>query len=201
MLKPKQIRKYHEFRRKGVTASLALQWAKTVEPPIYFNGEKTKIDVDGFSVEIESSPDVDGDTSYLGEFTDTWSEEAIERSNVRRGEYKYFLPAESQDSLKDQFSRLGHSKDDSTRLAQEAVQRALNRMEDCGNGWSFIGIIARASWDGVELGSASLWGIESDSGAEYLSETAWELAQEAVSEAIATIERMKQITLSHDRLR
>jgi hypothetical protein len=53
----------------------------------------------------------------------------------------------------------------------------------CNDEWSYVGVIVTASRNGIELGSASLWRIESDDG-EYLLETANELADEAISDAL-----------------
>lgn len=52
----------------------------------------------------------------------------------------------------------------------------------CNNEWSYIGIIVTAFRNGIELGSASVWGIESNAG-EYLRDTANELLEEAIGEA------------------
>lgn len=56
----------------------------------------------------------------------------------------------------------------------------------CDDQWNYVGIIVTASRAGIELASASLWGIESDS-ADYLTECANELAQEAMTDAQAAI--------------
>lgn len=52
----------------------------------------------------------------------------------------------------------------------------------CNDDWSYVGVIVTASRAGIELASASLWGIESDSD-DYLTETAQDLAQEAINDA------------------
>jgi hypothetical protein len=56
----------------------------------------------------------------------------------------------------------------------------------CNDEWSYVGVIVTASRNDVELGSASVWGIESDAG-DYLLETANELAADAIAEARETI--------------
>ena len=61
--------------------------------------------------------------------------------------------------------------------------------------WFFCGIIVKARRHGVTLGSASLWGIDAnfpDSDNSYLTETAVELASEAIAEAKATILKLCQ---------
>jgi hypothetical protein len=72
------------------------------------------------------------------------------------------------------------SPDDIDGLPQEHIE-AWKRDE-----WFFCGVIVTASIDGVELGKASLWGIDCNfpgSDNSYLSEVASELEAEAVSEA------------------
>ena len=59
----------------------------------------------------------------------------------------------------------------------------------CRDDWSWIGVVVTASREGVELGSASLWGIESDAGA-YLVDTANNLIAEALADAKARVERI-----------
>lgn len=56
----------------------------------------------------------------------------------------------------------------------------------CDDSWNWCGVVVTASRAGVELGRASLWGIESDAGS-YLVETANELAGEALAEAAAKV--------------
>lgn len=55
--------------------------------------------------------------------------------------------------------------------------------------WSWVGVVVTASKFGVELGSASLWGIESDS-SEYHQQVADELADEAIDDARQTIQKL-----------
>lgn len=52
----------------------------------------------------------------------------------------------------------------------------------CNDDWHWCGIVVTAYRNGIELGSASLWGIESDS-SDYLEETARELCEEAMEQA------------------
>lgn len=56
----------------------------------------------------------------------------------------------------------------------------------CNDDWHYVGVIVTASRNGIELGEASLWGIES-SDSSYLLETANELADEALTDARAAI--------------
>jgi len=59
----------------------------------------------------------------------------------------------------------------------------------CDDRWHYVGVIVTASKDGIELGRASVWGIESEAEA-HLLETANELAPEALTEARATLAKL-----------
>lgn len=59
----------------------------------------------------------------------------------------------------------------------------------CSDQWSYVAVVVTASCEGVKLGSASLWGIESDAG-EYLVEVANELIDEALDDARAMVSRI-----------
>ena len=56
----------------------------------------------------------------------------------------------------------------------------------CNDEWQYVGVAVTASIDGIELGSASLWGIECNypgSDNSYLTDVAEELAPEAIEQA------------------
>lgn len=76
---------------------------------------------------------------------------------------------------------------------QRAARAALADFEHlrgwCNDQWNWCGVVVTAERAGVELGTASLWGIESDAGA-YLVEVANELAAEAVAEAAAKVQEI-----------
>lgn len=76
---------------------------------------------------------------------------------------------------------------------QQAAKAARSDFERlrrwCDDQWAYVGIEVVASQNGIKLGSASLWGIESDAG-DYLTETANELADEALKEAREAIARL-----------
>lgn len=71
--------------------------------------------------------------------------------------------------------------------AAKAARADYDRLRGwCEDQWNWCGVVVTASRAGVELGTASLWGIESDAGS-YLVETANELAVEALAEAAAKV--------------
>lgn len=67
----------------------------------------------------------------------------------------------------------------SLRYAFQNAKR-LDRLDDY---WCYLAVRATVDIDGRELGSASVWGIESDSDKSYFAEVGREVAQEAISEA------------------
>lgn len=76
--------------------------------------------------------------------------------------------------------------------AVRAAEADFGRMQDwCNDQWCYVGVVVTASRNDVELGSASLWGIESDAG-EYLVIIANELADEAIEEARAKLATLCQ---------
>ena len=63
----------------------------------------------------------------------------------------------------------------------------------CADEWWYVGVVVRVFRDDVELGGASLWGVDCNhpyGNNSYLSEVANELLPEAVEEARATLERL-----------
>lgn len=75
------------------------------------------------------------------------------------------------------------------QYAASAARADYDRLRAwCNDDWSYVDVIVTATHTdtGIECGTASLWGIESDA-TDYLLETANELADEALTEARATI--------------
>lgn len=69
------------------------------------------------------------------------------------------------------------------QIAALAAREDFERLRRwCNDDWSYVGVVVTVSAKGVELGFASLWGIESDAG-DYLVEVANELLPEAMEEA------------------
>lgn len=67
--------------------------------------------------------------------------------------------------------------------AAKAARADFERLRAwCEDQWNWCGVVVTASRAGVELGTASLWGIESDAG-DRLLEVANELTEEALAEA------------------
>lgn len=111
------------------------------------------------------SHDASPDTSWVGEYTDTPGPvdrtiDRRERGEMDRGEYRYFVAANSATD---------------TGVA-ESVERDYQRMESIlGGDIEFLGIRAKADVQLTgnvvqEITSGGLWGIESDSDSLYLKE-------------------------------
>jgi hypothetical protein len=103
----------------------------------------------------EHKPDESPDLSYLGEYTPSHGSEYIDRQDrgdMGRNEYRYWIPT-NPDSAEQDYERM----------------EAYNRGD-----WGCIGIIAKAEVQFSEsstiqtVRSGGLWGIESDSGKDYL---------------------------------
>lgn len=82
------------------------------------------------------------------------------------------------------------------QYAEAAAERDFQVLKDwCEDEWFYCGIVVEAHAEGVELGSASLWGIECnypDSDNEYLLDVANDLAREAISEARAKLAKLAE---------
>ena len=101
--------------------------------------------------------DKDPDLSHYGKFSDKWEEGAILRPMINWRGLRFFVPNDFENA--------------------EVAEASYKRMEEYNNSlWYMIGIKAvaevyyrvgntgRLEW----LSSGGLWGIESDSGEEYL---------------------------------
>lgn len=117
--------------------------------------------------QLEEIPDESPDTSFIGEYANHWKEGAIdrkERGDMSRNEYRYFIPAMSGEATGN----------------PDSPEQDYERMESLNRGaWCFIGIRASVEVNIPLHGSYAvrqtfhspgLWGIESDSGKEYLRE-------------------------------
>lgn len=116
------------------------------------------------SIKLETRGDSDADSSHLGEYSNQpgHADRTIERTPLAaRGGYRYFIAALSGEDTGNPES----VKEDYARA------EALNRGE-----WCYVGIIARAEYTlpgsniVQRLTSGGLWGVESDSGKEYIAE-------------------------------
>jgi len=116
------------------------------------------------SVRVMRDVDTDPDLSWLGEYGSTPRGEHVidrqERGDQSRGTYRYFTPAMTGDESGN----------------PDSPEQDYSRMEAYNRGdWCMLGIWVEAevqlAHHGViqRIRSGGLWGVESDSGLEYLA--------------------------------
>lgn len=137
--------------------------------------------------EVETKTDDYADTSDLGEFTDRWEPGAINHFAKQYGydgqssnTCKWFIPAQTYADVRRDLIEMNMGKTDADRLAREYVERDYKRAATYGDHWSMYCMTVTAYVGNTEIGSASLFGIESDSG-DYLAEVERELKDEALA--------------------
>jgi len=153
-------------------------------------GDTIKWSEDGFELVARIDDDDSSDSAdYLGKIYD--GDDKRRPADARPMEFKkrrdeylpvsYFLSAYDPD---DDFKRyrFSYSRRYARFHAEHNLRWSYERLKSMGQDWSMVGVIVTAYKDGIELGDASLWGIESDS-PEYTAETAHEIAGEAIREA------------------
>lgn len=158
--------------------------------------ESTRLTLSRGAVKVtaESVYDFDPDLSWIGCFTDqrranpslplySRQRDAIRMPNSdlwrnRRGQITE-APEDSPYTREYQYIALEDSES-GTKIAFADADRmeAYERQE-----WGMLGIVATVTVDGCVIGSASLWGIESDSGSAYIRSNAREVAAEAIADA------------------
>ncbi len=174
---------YRQLRTQGYPAALALRIARNqarlrariAELGIEWNDENyrpvARWRQDSFDLVARRLADEDGwwiHGDCIGTFTSQWAPGAV-RHRGERGEYPWFIPADP------------------------ANRHALyERARTYGRTWWYETIQVQAWRAGILLGEASLFGIESDSDEDYFTETALELAREAIAEACEALARLCQ---------
>lgn len=161
----------------------AWYWAGLSDPEPWEHKEWTKYGF-GFDFDVRIEPDhYFDDTSDLGEFTSKWQEGAIRHDTGVFHSYQWFVPLESVETLRREFSRYGFARHEADLMAREIVRKNYKRACDYGETWHHVVVTVKASREGVVLGCASLGGIDSDSDDSYFAEVALELRDEARTEA------------------
>lgn len=154
--------------------------------------------------------DISPDMSYLGEFSDFRQPASKDQKLVHR-QSGYVM---GEDGLwRDRRGRIVGNNPDDPRYPSgydhdryrreyeytfhdnehEKIAYALQdskRMEDYERQeWSMLGIAVSVYYDGAEIGSSSVWGVESDSGEHYLCYCEREQSREAMYEARKWLDR------------
>jgi hypothetical protein len=146
---------------------------------------------DGFTLRVRVKHD-DGANSdgpdWLGTFTDEWSEEALNhRRKTRFGnghrELEWWKPAITVAEHREGLRGCGYSKGVAEEMARSCVEKDYQRADSFGHEWGFMVVTVTASRRGIELGSSSLGGVESDGDDAYFEECIEDQAAEAIAEA------------------
>jgi len=170
----------------------------TTKAELNWRNERAEWQQDGFDIVAKIRPDEDPDLSWLGTYTDSLPAGEAGRDYIDREkegdwtsrEYRYFVPGNSYAEAVSSLVKMGYTPIGAKRMAKRYVHQDYQRCEDYNRGgWSMTYVSVTASREGVELGRASLGGIESDAG-DYITDTALELVGEAVKEAETTLEEL-----------
>lgn len=189
-------RRYKALRKKGYPAESAARNA--VNPPdkpdMDWTNGAASVEIGPYTVEIKQEYDPDPDLSWLGMYSNLPGPDAIDRAKTSAGtranEFRYWNPTITLDEHYRGLHRLGYSKADAWLKALEYREQDYNRIERfCRGDWAMLGIVAVARIGGMECGTASLWGIESDND-EYIDAIALEMAHEAAHAAAANRDSM-----------
>ena len=194
-------KKYLEQRAAypGLPASAALHYAKckSAKPLDWKNdrhgNQMAEWKEAGFTLHATVEPDNCSPEGYsIGKFTDKWSPDVITRRNTSRREYKYYLPMITYvEHFRD--LRKTHSKQEADTLARQYVREEFQRAENYGQDWGTYIVWVRAFRHGIELGSTSVGGVDSDGSATslaYFTECARDLTSEAIREARTAVEKL-----------
>ena len=84
-----------------------------------------------------------------------------------------------------------HGRAEADRIARANVRADVERVRAYfRDDWYYVGVVLTVTRGGIELSSASLWGIESDSGAAYFNEVCAELEHDALPDARDKLEEL-----------
>ncbi len=186
------VTKYREYRRQGVTATLAAVWARTPElseqfPGVtwgggwYTGGDYTL--PNGWLVTIELEGDDDNEPD--GKFTDRWEEGAIQHPEWRPGAWnmtRWYLPLNAVTDHRLALRRLGYARHEAWVLGvRYAREECLRNVETSRH---YIRVTVSDA-EGSFLGMASLGAIDAEddtNGREYLQDLTRGLIEEAMPE-------------------
>lgn len=167
----------------------------------------------GFTLHARVKYDDSPDLSYLGEVSTTWKPGAVtidphddiaRNERGRHDDRPVYFHTESGKGTREFLHYRGVAKGPAEEYARECAHEEFRRYRSLmNNDWDYVGIVVTAYRKGIKLGSASVWGIErygrntpgfepkSDC-TEYFTETAYELAHEAIKEAKDAIEGLQK---------
>lgn len=194
--------RYREHRQKyGMPAHSVFRWIRAEMKGAHdFDvpdvGQVETVSRDGFEIRLKSEIDEWPDTSWIGTYQDEWTEGAFDRFRGKDGvwrEYRYFVPAISYQEHYKGLRDMKYGRTQADLLAREYTRRDFERMEALDEGaWCFLVLSATAYRNGIELGSASVCGVESDSDEAHHRETFDDLIAEAVDDAKTALAELCQ---------
>lgn len=154
---------------------------------------KTIRSIGNVQIIIEKIADYDGDYSYLGEYcyfkqpsknqqlVHRYSGKILDSSGLWRNAKGQIQSEPETNSPRMEYDFTFH--DNGYDRLLYALQDS-RRMDALNNGdWMFIGVKATVTLNGREIGSDSLWGIESDSDESYFAEAERDCIACAVADA------------------
>lgn len=185
--------RYRKIRQEHgpIPARMAITWARVPDRDgidLYdLQGTGRTIERDGFSINLSWDYDQYADLSYIGEWSDSWEEGCFDSSEGREGDsrtYRYFHPATAYREVRDYLHKSGADRHTADCTAREYQKRDYTRMQEYNNQeWGLVVLRVTASRKGIELGTASFCGVESDAGGEHIAECFDDLIAEAIEEA------------------
>lgn len=107
---------YRRYRGRGMKAGAAFECATRPRLDYRENGETLVLDLgeeierEGLTVTVSMAPDQCPDVSWLGEFTDTWSRDALVNSHNDSNAYRYFVPGTTVGEHRRALSDLGYAR-------------------------------------------------------------------------------------------
>lgn len=201
------------------TAKQAIDGARNTLTPIKpldwdYSLERADWKERGFTLHAHVKFDDSPDYSYLGTLNTKWQPRAItvdpedelarDLLGKREADRPVYFHTETGNGTREFLHVRGVAKGPAEEYARKAAHEEYQRYRSLRRGdWDYVGIVVDASRNGVKLASASLWGIERygrntpgfDSGSdcsEYFTETAREVAQEAIAEAEKAIDGLQR---------
>lgn len=158
-------------------------------------GDRKTFEKDGWEVTAELLLDEYADLSYLGTFTDKWEEGALDHHRLQghRGRYggeaRWFIPQITAEDHRKGLRNMNYPKHEADCLARKYVRQDYERARSYGEDWNCVVVVVRVFREGIELGKASLAGIETDSGS-YFDEVVDDLFDEAKEEAEQALKKL-----------
>lgn len=154
-----------------------------VDPPINTKGDTVSKRIK--SIKVVTVDDFDPDLSWLGKFTDRWETGAIDRQRFgdwEPREMRFFVQGNHWPHNPKNWEHVSDEEKAEVIAEYRTLKRAdwcyaledMRRLENFGKTWVTIGIRAKAQIvvrDTIlNIGTAGLWGIESDSDDDYKTE-------------------------------